>query len=438
MATAVAFVLSLLFAAPTQASAAVAAAGSTTTTVAVAPTFVLRAPTTVRAHVDAAGVPATGVVHFEQQTAAGWTVVAESTLDAAGDAAASVTFGSGPVTLRASYLGADGLEPSQSAPATTTGVPQQATIVLAAPRSVVDETTLRVSARVQTPYGPVAGETVSFQVYRDRRWRTYATATTDAAGRTTARSRPRATFQHRATVSATDWHTASKTATVVIRNTPPGTVVRLPKGAPRPSRRLPAQPRATRAGADAVVSSIGDAVWKTMKGRSWRSGCPVGRSQLRIVRVNYWGFDGYRHRGEIVVHRSIAAKTARAFTDLHRNEVSIRSMYRPDRFGYSRRVRGADDYASMEADNTSGFNCRSVVGRPGVRSPHATGRAIDINPFENPYRYRAGRWVPNSWWSRHAAGTYAWTKKSHLVPTIMRRHGFRWTYGNIDAQHFDG
>jgi hypothetical protein len=174
-----------------------------------------------------------------------------------------------------------------------------------------------------------------------------------------------------------------------------------------------------------------------MKGRSWRAGCPVGRERLRLVRVNYWGFDGYRHRGEIVVHAAIAGKTAGAFTDLYRHRVSIRAMYRVDRFGYSSRVKGADDHASMRADNTSGFNCRSVVGRPSIRSPHAHGRSIDINPFENPYRYQRGKWAPNAWWRDKAAGTYAWTKRSHLVPTIMRRHGFRWTYGAIDGQHFD-
>lgn len=46
---------------------------------------------------------------------------------------------------------------------------------------------------------------------------------------------------------------------------------------------------------------------------------------------------------------------------------------------------GADDHRSMNADNTSAFNCREVAGRPGVWSRHAYGRAIDINPVENPY-----------------------------------------------------
>ena len=39
---------------------------------------------------------------------------------------------------------------------------------------------------------------------------------------------------------------------------------------------------------------------------------------------------------------------------------------------------------SIEADNTSAFNCRTVEGTTRW-SEHAYGRAIDLNPIENPY-----------------------------------------------------
>ena len=45
---------------------------------------------------------------------------------------------------------------------------------------------------------------------------------------------------------------------------------------------------------------------------------------------------------------------------------------------------GADDHRSMNADNTSAFNCRFVAGTERW-SMHAYGKAIDINPIENPY-----------------------------------------------------
>lgn len=40
--------------------------------------------------------------------------------------------------------------------------------------------------------------------------------------------------------------------------------------------------------------------------------------------------------------------------------------------------------AAWKPDNTSAFNCRTVAGTDHW-SEHAYGRAIDINPIENPY-----------------------------------------------------
>ena len=44
-----------------------------------------------------------------------------------------------------------------------------------------------------------------------------------------------------------------------------------------------------------------------------------------------------------------------------------------------------DDNTSMQANNTSAFNCRAVTGRPGVFSKHNYRRAIDNNTIQNPY-----------------------------------------------------
>jgi hypothetical protein len=55
----------------------------------------------------------------------------------------------------------------------------------------------------------------------------------------------------------------------------------------------------------------------------------------------------------------------------------ILRMERIDRYG-------GDDNASMSANNTSSFNCREIAGG-GPYSIHSWGKAIDINPVENPY-----------------------------------------------------
>ncbi len=121
---------------------------------------------------------------------------------------------------------------------------------------------------------------------------------------------------------------------------------------------------------------------------SWRSGCPVGLADLRYVSIDHWGFDGAVHRGELVVHRVHAEGIVRALRSLFALEFPIEQMRLVDDFG-------GDDLASMEANNTSAFNCRSVTGRPGVWSEHAYGTAIDINPVQNPF-VRDGVVLPES------------------------------------------
>jgi D-alanyl-D-alanine carboxypeptidase len=111
---------------------------------------------------------------------------------------------------------------------------------------------------------------------------------------------------------------------------------------------------------------------------SWRDGCPVDLADLRYVTVTHHGFaDGEIAQGELVVHADVAAAVVSVFHALFDAGYPIRSMRLVDDFG-------GDDDASMAADNTSAFNCRAVTGGTGW-SEHAYGRAIDLNPVENPY-----------------------------------------------------
>jgi hypothetical protein len=119
-----------------------------------------------------------------------------------------------------------------------------------------------------------------------------------------------------------------------------------------------------------------------MTGASWHRGCPVGLGELRLLRVDHWGFDGAVHRGRLVVNRDVAAGMLRALRSLYRLHFPIRQMRLVDAYG-------ADDHRSMDADNTSAFNCRTVAGTDRW-SEHAYGRAIDVNPIENPYVTESG------------------------------------------------
>jgi D-alanyl-D-alanine carboxypeptidase len=109
---------------------------------------------------------------------------------------------------------------------------------------------------------------------------------------------------------------------------------------------------------------------------SWHRGCPVALRDLRVVSVSHWGFDGRVHTGRLVVHRDAVVAVRRALRLLFGARFPIHQMRLIDDYG-------ADDNRSMAADNTSAFNCRRAAGSSSW-SEHAYGRAIDINPRENP------------------------------------------------------
>ena len=112
--------------------------------------------------------------------------------------------------------------------------------------------------------------------------------------------------------------------------------------------------------------------------KTWREGCPVPISDLSYLVLVHWGFDAKPHIGELVMHRKLAQAVLQAFADLYALRFPIEKMERIERYD-------GDDHRSMEANNTSAFNCREVSGRPGVLSTHSYGSALDINPVQNPY-----------------------------------------------------
>ena len=125
------------------------------------------------------------------------------------------------------------------------------------------------------------------------------------------------------------------------------------------------------------IARIDPALAKRMTGVSWRPGCPVALRDLRLLTFTHWGFDGRAHTGRLIVHREVAREVVVAFRDLYAARFPIRRMVLIDNYGGS-------DFRSIEADNTSAFNCRYVDGTTRW-SNHAYGRAIDVNPIENPY-----------------------------------------------------
>lgn len=134
------------------------------------------------------------------------------------------------------------------------------------------------------------------------------------------------------------------------------------------------------------VSRISPHLKERMTGKSWHRGCPVPIRRLRLIHASYHGFDGEDHIGKLVAHKNAVKALVRSLRSMYRKGFKIRKMFLVDRYE-------GNDRRSMRADNTSAFNCRRVSGTDRW-SEHAYGRAIDINPVENPYIASDGRVSP--------------------------------------------
>jgi hypothetical protein len=387
---------------------------------------------------DAEDPVATNVV-VERRRSGIWRLVETVVTDAEGRAVVDATLDRRAANnvFRASYAGDVDSAPDKTGPVAVKLVRRSSRVTIGGPDKVVDEQSVRVSVSWQTGNGlPVNGIVRLQRRNGGGDWRLVRRLRTGDDGRAQLTTRPRVDTSWRAQARRLDWVLGDTSGVHRINNLPPGVPVRLPSGAPRPRINLPDQRHAVGAGPNASIRPIPAGVWNQMTGRTWHRGCPVGRSSLRYLQINYWDYSGYRRRGELVAHVAAVGKMAGALAEMYRKKLPIRAMYRVDRFGWSSRVHGGDDYRSMAAGNTSAFNCRDVVGRPGVRSPHSYGRSLDLNTWENPYRSRQGT-VPNTWWMGHSHPRVAWRSRSHAVVRLMARHGLRWTYGNGDTQHFD-
>lgn len=164
--------------------------------------------------------------------------------------------------------------------------------------------------------------------------------------------------------------------------------------------------------------------------------CPVPLSDLRELSVSYVDFEGAAQTGVLVVNRDVARDVVGVFGRLYDLGFRIRQMRLVDAFG-------GDDNASMAANNTSGYNCRTVAGSTTF-SDHAYGRAIDINPVQNPYVVGGGVQPPaGERFVRIDRSPGASTLRGvigadDVVTRAFARIGWAWggNFSDPDFQHF--
>lgn len=166
---------------------------------------------------------------------------------------------------------------------------------------------------------------------------------------------------------------------------------------------------------------------------SWRAGCPVPIQELRLLTLTHWGFDDRAHRGELIIAAQYADEILLVFRRLYETRFPIQSIRLIDEFG-------GDDDRSMAANNTSAFNCRAATGTTRW-SEHAYGRAVDVNPIQNPYVTPAGDTFPPAGAPYAARETPAQGLITPDGPVVAAFRDIGWLWGGDwtsarDYQHF--
>ena len=173
--------------------------------------------------------------------------------------------------------------------------------------------------------------------------------------------------------------------------------------------------------------------------KSWHQGCPVELENLRYIRLKHHNFYRSEKMGEIIVHKDVADEVVEIFRELYEIRYPIRQMRLISDFLGS-------DWQSIEADNTSAFNCRKTSTKTGKWSQHAFGKAIDINPIENPFVFKTGRiaHIESYKYKKRIHKNNSFTDRSMLlkedeVVQIFEKYGWKWG-GDFtqykDYQHF--
>ena len=187
---------------------------------------------------------------------------------------------------------------------------------------------------------------------------------------------------------------------------------------------------------------IPEQIQLSMQGKSMKNNNNITFDDLRYLTIPHYDFNYNITTGHLVVAASLAEEVLDIFAELFDAKYPIERMELIDKYD-------ANDFTSIEYNNTSAFNYRQVSTGTGKLSNHAFGRAIDINPQQNPYVYSNGSGAHENareFWKRDIA---KWTREidraayignDTQIYRIFKKRG--WTWGgdwspSKDYQHFE-
>lgn len=114
-----------------------------------------------------------------------------------------------------------------------------------------------------------------------------------------------------------------------------------------------------------------------MTGETWHRGCPVPIRSLRLLRMDYFNFDGDVVQGRMVVNRRAASDMLGVLETMFNGEFPLEHVDTLELYPPAERP---DKLRNVSV----AFNCRVIAGS-STWSQHAYGLAVDINPVQNPW-----------------------------------------------------
>lgn len=233
-------------------------------------------------------------------------------------------------------------------------------------------------------------------------------------------------------------HTRQEKNTSVVIQTPTVTEPIVTKATIEPTPDPTAEPVQRRG----IATDIPASIRITMDGYSMPENASIEYDELSYLTIPHYDFGYNIVEGHLVVNKMIAEEVLDIFADLFDVKYPIERMELIDKYD-------ADDYISIDYNNTSAFNYRESTDGSGKLSKHALGLAIDINPQINPYVNSDGTGAHQNameYWSRDVT---VWTSEiakaayiglnTDIYKIFVDKYGWEWggswtTYR--DYQHF--
>jgi len=152
--------------------------------------------------------------------------------------------------------------------------------------------------------------------------------------------------------------------------------------------------------------------------------------QQELITVHYYAMDGKIHRGQLLTNKLIANDLRAIFRDILQYQFPVARVIPIVKYNWN-------DEASMNENNTYSFCYRNAD-----YSKHALGLAIDINPMQNPNRwkpefsYRTDKPI-GAVYNTNSPGTFV---PNHPIVLLFKDKGFLWGRyfkRNYDDHHFE-